>query len=816
MRNVIKMTIRSIKTFFGRYMAILLIVGLSAGFFAGLKITKAAMVNTLDIYMDEQNFYDYRLISTLGFTDDDVQELAGLDGVSVVDGMYSQDYMISAESGDKAFRLIGLPDHINRPSVVKGRLPEESNECVVDDELFKESDIGSVIKIADENEEASLGMIKYKEYTIVGLVDSPLYIGIERDTTSIGSGSLAGFVYILPQCFDSDVYTEVNIKLDIDEAIYSEKYDDVIEKHKDNITDLCETLANNRYEDILKEYGITAELGEQMGILEPDTYVLTREENPGYVSFRNDTGIVSGIANIFPVFFILIAMLVCITTMTRMVDEERTQIGVLKAIGFSDRKIIAKYMMYAGSGTIIGWVIGFFLCTWGLPQIFWYAYNSIYDFAKLPYLFSPVLATTTLVVSLLGILGSTFFACRKELSSLPAKLIRPRAAKNGKRILLERIGILWKHLSFLQKITLRNMFRYKARFIMMLVGIGCSSGLLVTAFGVYDSMMHISDKQFTQIQKYHLSVTFDEEKKTEFQESIIGIEGVESYVLCQSQYVDLLGKEKVSSVNMMSFTDTTELDKYWDFFDDEKDIAYPKKGEVLLNMKSAEKMELKVGDRIEIRDADLNTLEVTVSGIFDNYVYDYIIMSEETVREWYGESSDNTALVLVDGSEEAIAEQINAIESVMSVNQMSKTEELVSEALWCLNYIILMVVGFSAALTFIVIFNLTNINLAERSREIATVQVLGFYPRETESYALKENLVLSVIAGVIGMPLGTVFHYIVMSMIKIDLVAFDVHITTFSYVAAFVLNAVFAMLVNLIMRRQIAKIHMAESLKAVE
>ena len=152
----------------------------------------------------------------------------------------------------------------------------------------------------------------------------------------------------------------------------------------------------------------------------------------------------------------------------------------------------------------------------------------------------------------------------------------------------------------------------------------------------------------------------------------------------------------------------------------------------------------------------------------------------------------------------------------MSVNQMSKTEELVSEALWCLNYIILMVVGFSAALTFIVIFNLTNINLAERSREIATVQVLGFYPRETESYALKENLVLSVIAGVIGMPLGTVFHYIVMSMIKIDLVAFDVHITTFSYVAAFVLNAVFAMLVNLIMRRQIAKIHMAESLKAVE
>ncbi|MBQ9701158.1 MAG: ABC transporter permease, partial [Lachnospiraceae bacterium] len=160
MRNVIKMTIRSIKTFFGRYMAILLIVGLSAGFFAGLKITKAAMVNTLDIYMDEQNFYDYRLISTLGFTDDDVQELAGLDGVSVVEGMYSQDYMISAESGDKAFRLIGLPDHINRPSVVKGRLPEESNECVVDDELFKESDIGSVIKIADENEEASLGMIK--------------------------------------------------------------------------------------------------------------------------------------------------------------------------------------------------------------------------------------------------------------------------------------------------------------------------------------------------------------------------------------------------------------------------------------------------------------------------------------------------------------------------------------------------------------------------------------------------------------------------------------------------------------------------------
>lgn len=816
MRNIIKMTIRSIKNFFGRYMAILLIVALSAGFFAGLKITKDAMVNTLDIYMDEQNFYDYRVISTLGFTEDDVDEFRGLDGVSTVEGIYSQDYMISAENGDKAYRLIGLPKHINLPSVVSGRLPQNTDECVVDDEAYNESDIGSVIKIADENEETSLGMIKYKEYTIVGLVDSPLYIGIERDTTSIGSGSLAGFVYVLSECFDSDVYTEINIKLDIEEAIYSEKYDETIDKHKDNVANLCETLAKNRYEDILKEYGITAELGEQMGILKPETYVLTREENSGYVSFRNDTGIVSGIANIFPVFFILIAMLVCITTMTRMVDEERTQIGVLKAIGFSDGKIIAKYMLYAGSGTVIGWVIGFFLCTWGLPQIFWFAYNSIYDFARLPYLFSPVLAITTLVVSLVGILGSTFFACRKELSSLPAKLIRPRAAKNGKRILLERIGVLWKHLSFLHKITLRNMFRYKARFIMMLVGIGCSSGLLVTAFGVYDSMMNITDKQFNQIQKYNLAVTFNEEKRQELEENINKVDGVESYILCQSQYVDLLGKEKISSVNMMSFTDTTELDEYWDFFVGEKDVAYPEAGEVLLNMKSAEKLDIKVGDKLEIRDADMNICQVTVSGIFDNYVYDYIIMSEETIKQWYGESNDNTALVLVDGEEETIAEQINAIDAVMSVNQMSKTEELVSEALWCLNYIILLVVGFSAALTFIVIFNLTNINLAERSREIATVQVLGFYPKETESYALRENLVLAVIAGVIGMPLGTIFHYIVMSMIKIDLVCFDVHITPFSYGFAFVLNAVFAMLVNLIMRRQIDKIHMAESLKAVE
>lgn len=842
--SVGKRTWRAIKAFPGRYLAILLIVMLSVGFFAGLKVTRDAMVNTADEYLSEQNFYDFKLLSTLGFTDEDVEHFANLDGIETAQGDRYVDALVEIGGTPCPVRLYSLPEgsaqQIDIPSPVAGRMPSAAGEILADKKIFDEEDIGTVLHLSPENGEGITDRLNTEQYIIVGIVDSPLHIGIDRGTTDIGSGTLYTYLYLPAEHFTDEVYTDIALTLAEDADLYSEEYDALVAKYKETVTEACRERAQLRYESLLDE--VREALTEQMsaimpglepdeetvletaednGITEPQTYVLTRDENAGYVSFENDSAIVSGIANIFPIFFILIAMLVCITTMTRMVDEERTQIGVLKAMGVSHGGIMTKYLLYAGSATVIGWGIGFFLGTLGLPQVFWFAYNALYDFAPLSYLFSPSLAILTLAAALVGILGSTFLSCRRELADVPAALIRPRAAKVGKRILLERITPLWRKLPFLQKITLRNMFLYKRRLVMMLLGISCCAGLVVTAFGVRDSMIDIGSLQYENIQTYDLEVSFNTDDRDALTEGLDGMGQVEDYLLCTSDRVELLGDDTaMNAVTMLGLDEVGQISDFWHFTNGDEVIAFPAHGETIVSRKVADKLSLKAGDALTVRNADMNTFTVTVSGVFDNYINNYIVLSAETYADAEGLGAwepDTALLSLIEGmDEEGVAHELTAISAVTGVSRLSVTRENVDSALSCLDYIIWMVVLFSGALAFIVIFNLTNINLAERSREIATVQVLGFYPRETNSYVLRENLVLSAVAAVIGLPLGTVFHHVVMSMILIDSFTFNMQITALSYVMSLICTILFAVLVNLFMRRQVAKIKMAESLKAVE
>ncbi|MBQ8638310.1 MAG: ABC transporter permease [Lachnospiraceae bacterium] len=839
-RSILKMTWRTIRTFFGRYMALLLIVALSAGFFAGLKITRDAMVNTGNQYLASQNFYDFRLLSAMGFTQEDADAFETVSGVEAAEGSYSTDLLMVHGGSQQPMKLISLPESVNLPSLSAGRMPRTETECLADDERFTEEDIGTTISVSGDNEENAASLLTETEYTIVGLTDSPIYLGLDRGTTDIGNGAIYAYLYLPKENFTSQVYTEINLSLSETADIYTDEYEELIEKYREEITQLCSQRANDRYEELLEQQellmqqtlqGEAAVSNPETGHLseadwernpitetlsKPEIYVLTREENAGYVSFENDTAIISGIANIFPLFFILIAMFVCITTMTRMVDEERTQIGVLKALGLTNGAIMAKYLLYAGSATLIGWTAGFFLCTWGLPQIFWFAYSSLYDFTPMPYLLRPVLAAATLAVSLTGILGSTYMSCKNELGSVPASLIRPRAAKNGKRILLERLSPLWKRLTFLQKITLRNMFRYKRRMFMMLLGVSCCCALVVTAFGVRDSMIDIGTLQFEKIQTYDLEASFAAGTEDELCRQLEELEEVEDFCLAGVQRVDLSAEETMNSVTLMSFDETEKLASFWDFHQGGETLAFPAEGEILINRKIADRLSLSVGDSLTIRTGSLETETVRVSGIFDNYIYNYAVISAETWERGFEEWQANTIFVTAGGDPEQTAEKLTALDEITSVSQLSNTRKNVDDALSCLDYIIWLIVLFSGALAFIVIYNLTNINLAERSREIATVQVLGFYPKETDSYVLRENLVLSALASVIGMPLGVLFHYAVMTMIQIDSMAFDRTIRPVSFVLAFFCTLLFAVIVNFVMKRQIGRIQMAESLKAVE
>lgn len=811
MRSILKMTWRSIRSFFGRYIALLLIVMLSSGFFAGLKITQDAMYNTAENYINNQSLYDFMLVSTLGFDEEDVERLDEIASVRSAEGCKSAEALIEAKNSADAYKLISIPEEINLPSLKSGRMPQTDGECLADAEIFTESDIGSTISISEENDETVKEALSQNEFTIVGLADLPQYLGGDRGTTSIGSGTLSGFFCIPENNFTGDVYSEVYLTLDETAEIYSDSYDNLIDEKCDEMSGVCQSITEENYMELLSELHLTADIAAESGIPEPESYVLTRNENAGYISFENDASIISGIANILPLFFILIAMLVCITTMTRMVDEERTQIGTLKAMGFSDNSVTAKYLLYAGSATVIGWAAGFFLCTWGLPKIFWFAYNSIYDFAPVEYLFSPQLAAITLAVSLIAVLASTWFSCRKELASKPANLIRPEPPKGGKRILLERFTFIWAKLPFLQKVSLRNMFRYKQRLIMMLIGIGCCTALVVTAFGVRDSMINIGSLQYEGIQQYDAEASFESEKGTDVINQLSVDFGNENYITAYSCRVDVSAESTMKSVRLMSFKSNECLD-FWNLKDDEKEIQLPKNGEAIINPKIADKTGVLIGDTLEVRNSDMQSISVKVSGIFENYADNYIIVSPDTIINEWDSCEFNTVFIRTDKS----CDEILNTDGIVSVSSLKDSKENVDNALSCLNYIIWLIVLFSGALVFIVIYNLTNINIAERSREIATVQVLGFYPRETNSYVLRENLILSVIAGILGLPLGTLFHRIVMSKVTIDIMSFPVKITPLSYMLALVCTVVFAVIVNLFMRRHINRIHMAESLKAVE
>ncbi|MBQ8403819.1 MAG: ABC transporter permease [Clostridia bacterium] len=816
MRAVMKMTMRTIRTFFTRFMAILLIVALSAGFFAGLKITTDAMISTGEEYFEKNNFYDFRIFSTLGFNKNDVSRFENIDGIETAEGTYSVDALVRFGDNVSPYKLHALTEKVNLVSLEVGRMPTAPNECLADVDHYTEDDIGKKFLIVSENEESVSEQLSETEFTIVCLCNSPLYIGLDRGTTTIGSGTVNTFLYIPAEAFTSSVFTEIDLAMSGDARIYSDEYDELIDRYETDVTALAETVSKERYDDILEENGITSEIAAMLGIEEPAAYVLTRSENSGYVSFENDTGIIGGVANIFPIFFIAISILVCMTTMSRMVDEERTQIGVLKAMGFGKYAIMGKYLLYAGIATVAGWLLGYFACTWALPKIFWLAYNEIYNFAPISYLFSGELAILTLAISLVSILGSTYLSCRKELVSVPATLIRPRAGKVGKRVLLERIKPFWNRLSFLRKITIRNMLLYKQRMFMMLVGIGCCAGLLVTAFGIRDSMINVGTIQYNDIQKYEIEASYGNSDEAAVKEKLDEITEIDRYMNTRLDYVDLKAEKSMSSVHLMSYDDTDGLEEYWAIKKNGEKMSLPGKGEVLISPKVAEKLSLAAGDTLEIRNADMESGKVKVAGVFDNHIYDYVMMSAETYAEVFGEWESNTALIATEADSEEVAKQLTELDMITSVTQLGTMENNITEALTCLNYIIWLVVFFSGALAFIVIFNLTNINIAERRREIATVQVLGFYPKETESYVLKENLILSVIASIIGLPLGKLFHLAVMSMVKIDLITFNNTVEPISYFVAFVLSVLFAVIVNQFMKRQINKVNMAESLKAVE
>lgn len=556
-------------------------------------------------------------------------------------------------------------------------------------------------------------------------------------------------------------------------------------------------------------------------LADPEVFALTRNTNVGYLALDNNSDIVSGVAKVMPVFFLLIAALVCITTMTRMVEEERTQIGTLKALGHSNAAIIGKYLWYSASAAVIGCGIGVAVGSTFFPALLWNAYGIIFNIQsgvvlKLDWGLCIGITVAYLAVSTFV----TWLCCRRTLQEVPAQLIRPKAPETGKKIWLEKLPF-WKKLSFLNKVMLRNVLRYRQRFAMMVIGIGGCTALLLTGFGMRDTIVDLANIQFSQVSQFDMEVYFSEGQSEEQQQKFLeflqdtGVAETAGFVYQSS--AELHFDSKMRDVYLIAAQ--PDVCNYLSFQKNGETVPLPGKDEAILSVGVAELLNIRVGDRITLRDSDLHTLDVVVTGIYENYVQNYVLVGRETLQgQWETVPAEQVAYLKVNGEmsvHEANA-YLTALDGVMRTTVCQDTAEMVDSMMDALDLVIIVVVVCAGLLGAIVLYNLTNININERIREIATIKVLGFRASETSAYVFKENILLTILGIAFGLPLGRWFLGFVMDNIKIDMVWFKVRLTVPSYLYAVALSLICAAVVDLIFHRKLDRINMAEALKSVE
>lgn len=557
-------------------------------------------------------------------------------------------------------------------------------------------------------------------------------------------------------------------------------------------------------------------------------YIFNRDDNPGYSEYASNAERIDKIAMIFPVFFLLVAALVCLTTMSRMVEENRTHIGTLKALGYSNSRIMAHYMCYALIAAVAGSLIGAFGGMLLFPNVIIYAYSIMYIITEVYCVFTLDNIALSAGSMIFAIALTVFFSCRRVLAETPAALMRPKAPKAGKRVLLERIGFIWNRMGFFAKVSGRNLFRYKRRMFMTVVGIAGCTALMMAGFGLKDSVSDIISLQYGDIYQYsgyiavddgfseeNLDALYDELLDYQ-QETVCTPALIKQYTSCFNgtnvqAYITVAEDSEVFE-DMIDFRERTT----------KKKLYLTESGGAIVTEKLAKLLGASVGDEIGIKINDKETRTIKVGAITEHYASHYIYMTEDTYSELFGAKPEYNMVYFTNGmsDEEAVVEDFSArimqCDGVLSVILNSKSSSTFSDMLGMIDMVIVVLIVSAGALAFVVLYNLTNVNITERIREIATLKVLGFYDREVSNYTFRENIILSVIGSGAGLLLGIVLLRFVVQTAEIDEVMFgrNIHPTTFIY--SFVITVIFSLLVNLIMTRVLKKISMVESLKSVE
>lgn len=783
---------RSIRKGWKRFLSIAIITALGVGMLTGLYASCMDMYYSADKFYDRQNLFDIRIMSPAGLTEEDVRAVSQVKGVEAVEGAFSQTVQTEVEGAGKSaeMKVLGAKG-INAPYIMEGALPAQAKEIAVTPKYMEESEasIGDAVAIGND------------AYTITGVVLDPMNIQSTGMASVFRATVATDYTFFVPAgAVSSPVFT----------VIYATLAD---AKELDTFSGEYEKAVRKVVEEIEHQRGQT---GSNTG---GPWYIQDRTSLDSYSSMVNDLSSIEAVGKVFPVIFLLVAVLMSLTSMTRMVEEERGLIGTYKALGFSNAAIYRKYLLFAFMACLIGGLLGDLFGFVLLPQFISLVLEELYTLPQYDLRFDILYGVGGVLLFLAAILGATALACRSELRQTPASLMRPKAPRAGSRVFLERISAVWNRLTFLNKVTVRNLFRYKKRLFMTVGGIMGCTALILCGFAIKDSIADLGIKQYETVYRYDLLAVAQEGQFDALVQQLAADGKAEDFLDVRADSVKLINAEgKAEKVQLMAVPEDAAIGDYIRLESVDGELVQPEDDGVLLTQNAARILGLKAGDTLVLEDMGLRQHEVTVSRVIKNYLGNTVYLSEKQYEALFGDFTPNGLLAHLSAASDQ--EQAAYAESLLDndhvVSAVSTAALLEEYGFDLMDAVLLLIIVMAGGLAFVVLFTLSTTNISERNRELATIKVLGFYDKEMHQYVNKETLLLTAAGILIGLPVGRFISGFLTVALNMPSIHFAVHVEPVSYLITAAITFCFAVAVNWITNRTLNRIVMVEALKSVE
>ena len=815
--KLLKHIFMKIKDNYKRFLSLICMAFLGVGFYAGIQSSSPDMLKTLDNFYDENNVYDISVISNVGLTEDDLLKLSKIKNVELAINIQEKDTYLEIEENNYVVKLIEYNSQMNNVYIKEGRLPKNSNEVSVDNSLL-------------ENNNLKLGdyiTIDGKKYSIVGNVISPLYFSAERPNSNLGSGKVDYYIYVYNGSLDLEAYSNIYITVKGAKKYLtnSDSYKKLINNVKKDIDLIKDKQQDIRYDELYSDiietsetYGISI---DESKFIKPKWYIYDRLDNTSYKELINASDNLKKIGNIFPIIFFAISVLVSLISMMRMIEEDRVENGTLKSLGYNSFHITLKYVIYSLLATTIGSSIGAIFGSYIIPSVIWNIYKKIFFIPKFIYLLKSDYNALGLWICILCICGTSVIVCIKNLREVPANLMRPKAPKSGKKILLERINFIWKKLKFSDKITIRNIFRYKSRVITTILGIAGCTALILAGFGLKDSIKDVTDFQFNNIIKYDkMLMTNDSINQIDIEKELLNDDKVENFTNVNTQNIKVLFNEE-QEVTMITPDDFNSISKSISLIDLKTNnvINNISDNSCIISEKTAKLLDIDVGDKISLLDNDNNKYDIKVSYIIKNYINQYLYINKNTYNNLFKDYKINSILISLkdeDKNSKEFDKKYISNGYALTIVDNDDIKSSMNDMLGSIDSIVAILIIAAASLAFVVLYNLSNINISERKREIATLKVLGFYPSEVDKYINRETVLLTILGIGIGLLFGSYLSHFIISTCEPDYIMFDRHVYTLSYFYSLFITVIFTIIVTIVTHFNLKKINMVTSLKNVE